>query len=281
MYTNTAYLNNNHFDNADPSNPLTVKSCGNFRLHKRKSFTTYRPGGRRDFQLLYIASGKTHFYFDDKEVIIPAGNVIIYLPNQVQKYIYYASEKPEIFWVHFSGTEAERLLQYYRLTGSSIFFTGTSPEFNRLFLSIIGEMQTSALNYRDACALLLQNILLLTSRLSATDKKQAVFKREIDQAIHYFNNHYKDNISIEEYAEKCHVSLSWFIRSFKSYTGITPMQYILSARMANAQSLLESSEYTISEIASIVGYDNSMYFSRIFRKQTGMSPMEYRKRHTN
>ena len=57
-----------------------------------------------------------------------------------------------------------------------------------------------------------------------------------------------------------------------------PMQYILSIRIANAQNLLETTAYTVSEIAAIVGYDNPLYFSRLFKKQLGMSPTEYRKR---
>ena len=57
---------------------------------------------------------------------------------------------------------------------------------------------------------------------------------------------------------------------------MTPMQYILSIRIANAQNLLETTGYTISEIAAIVGYDNPLYFSRIFKKQKGLSPKEYR-----
>jgi len=55
------------------------------------------------------------------------------------------------------------------------------------------------------------------------------------------------------------------------------MQYILSLRMANAQNLLESTQYNISEIAEAVGYDNSLYFSRLFHKHIGVSPSEYRK----
>ena len=73
------------------------------------------------------------------------------------------------------------------------------------------------------------------------------------------------------------MSISWFIRNFKQYTKTTPMQYIVSLRIANAQMLLETTSYSITEIGNIVGYDNPLYFSRIFRKQKGVSPSEYRK----
>ncbi len=73
------------------------------------------------------------------------------------------------------------------------------------------------------------------------------------------------------------MSTSWFIRNFKLYTGSTPLNYILNIRISNAQSLLENTKYNITEIAAITGYDNPLYFSRLFKKQTGLSPSEYRK----
>ena len=55
-------------------------------------------------------------------------------------------------------------------------------------------------------------------------------------------------------------------------------QYILSLWMVNAQSLLENTDYKIGEIAEIMGYDNQLYFSRVFRKEYGVSPVQYRKK---
>ena len=73
------------------------------------------------------------------------------------------------------------------------------------------------------------------------------------------------------------MSTSWFIRNFKQYTGTSPMQYILAIRIHNAEVLLQNEHYNITEISNIVGYDNPLYFSRIFKKIKGLSPSEYRK----
>mgnify|MGYP004481887437 FL=1 len=54
------------------------------------------------------------------------------------------------------------------------------------------------------------------------------------------------------------------------------MQYIISLRIANAKMLLETTDYSIKEIGCIVGYDNPLYFSRLFSKYTGISPAKYR-----
>ena len=97
-------------------------------------------------------------------------------------------------------------------------------------------------------------------------------------AVTYFNENYNQDISIENYSQTRGMSVSWFIRNFKKYTGMTPMQFIVSLRVNNAQILLEQTNYSIYEIAKIVGYDDQLYFSRLFRKQKGVSPSQYRKR---
>lgn len=65
--------------------------------------------------------------------------------------------------------------------------------------------------------------------------------------------------------------------SFKQYVGLSPARYIQSLRIVNAQRLLERTKYSIGEVSEIVGYDNPLYFSRVFKKETGLSPAQYRK----
>ncbi len=90
---------------------------------------------------------------------------------------------------------------------------------------------------------------------------------KMDTAASYFNENYNRDIKIEEYAASKGMSVSWFIRNFKKSTGTTPMQFITSIRITNAQMLLETTNYAVNEIARIVGYDNPLYFSRLFHKQ--------------
>lgn len=107
--------------------------------------------------------------------------------------------------------------------------------------------------------------------------KNEYLDHEMDNAVTFFSENYNQNISIDDYAASRGMSVSWFIRNFKKYTGSTPMQFIVGIRINNAQMLLETTTYSINEISKIVGYDNQLYFSRLFHKLKGYSPREYRK----
>lgn len=108
--------------------------------------------------------------------------------------------------------------------------------------------------------------------------KNEFLDHQIEAAASYFSAYYNSDINISEYAASNGMSISWFIKNFKKYTGKTLFQYLTALRLTNAQVLLETTTYSINEIASIVGYPNTLYFSRIFNKQKGCSPSEYRSR---
>ena len=72
------------------------------------------------------------------------------------------------------------------------------------------------------------------------------------------------------------MSTSWFNKCFRGVVGISPTKFILHARMRNAQILLETTDETVAKIAHIVGYENPMYFSRVFKNEKGLSPLKYR-----
>lgn len=280
MYTNNAYLNNSTIDIKDKTKPLIVTSCGTYKLYTRPKLPTWRPRGRRDFQLLYVAAGKAHFHFGNEEKIVSAGHMVLYRPKEPQKYEYYGNDETEVYWVHFTGGNVTNLLRSYGLTDDKkVFYCGSDLVYQQLFRAMIYELQMCKDSYQEMLEMYLRQIFIRLQRLFKTALKidNAHVVEVIDKATTFFNEHYNDPISIDEYVRETHVSTSWFIRNFKACTGFTPMQYILSKRIYNAEVLLRDTDYNIAEISRIVGYDNPLYFSRVFRKTKKMSPSEYRK----
>ena len=279
MYINSGYLNNSRTDFKDNSTPLVVGSCGTYRLKTRPKLPTYWQKGRRDYQILYVANGKTHFWFDGKEKIVSAGHMVLYKPEEIQKYVYYLEDNPEVFWIHFTGSDVKNILAYHGISlDEHVFYCGVLPDYKALFRKIIQELQLCRYGYEDYIASLFNDILLLVDRQQHEQKKvTGNVQEQIERAAAYFNENYNTKISIDDYAESLHISTNWFIHNFKQYAGMSPAQYILSLRMVNAQSLLERTTYNIKEISEIVGYENPLYFSRVFKKEIGKSPAQYRK----
>ena len=279
MYINAGYLNNSRTDFKDNSTPLVVGSCGTYRLKTRPKLPTYWQKGRRDYQILYVANGKTHFWFDDREEIVSAGHMVLYKPEEIQKYVYYLEDNPEVFWIHFTGRDVKNILAYHGISlDEHVFYCGVLPDYKALFRKIIQELQLCRYGYEDYIASLFNDILLLVNRQQHEQKKTTGnVQEQIERAAAYFNENYNTKISIDDYAESLHISTNWFIHNFKQYAGMSPAQYILSLRMVNAQSLLERTTYNIKEISEIVGYENPLYFSRVFKKEIGKSPAQYRK----
>ncbi|MCI7691358.1 MAG: AraC family transcriptional regulator [Oscillospiraceae bacterium] len=282
MFVNAAYLNNSTLAIEDESKPLIVTSCGNYKVKNRAEVRTSRPKGRKDYQLLYIAAGQGHFFVNGQERVVSAGNIIVYLPGQPQEYVYFKDDKTDVYWVHFTGNDVERIIDYYNIRLSeNIIYIGTSPDYQWLFGQIIQEMQLCRPRFEELISLLLRNIFILISRnLIGANRADNSLENEVELAMHYFRENYRSEVNVEDYALSRGMSASNFYRVFKQISGSTPLQFILKLRLSNAQNLLENSNLTIAEIASAVGYENPLYFSRLFHKHIGVSPFEYRKMRT-
>lgn len=284
MYINSGYLNQSRIAFIDKSRPLVVGSCGTYRLSSKYKLPTWWRGGRIDWQLLYVASGKAHFYIQGQEVIVTAGNMVLYQPKQEMRYVYFGKDRPEVYWVHFTGGQVRSMLKKYEIPmDANVFYAGSSPTYAYLFKEMILELQTCRVGYESLLSMYLEQIFVLIqrSRLDQTPVVSSHLQEEMGIARRYFQEHYNEDINIEEYALSRNMSVSYFLKKFKEVTTKSPMQYILAIRISNAVSLLESTDYNVTEISTIIGYDNPLYFSRVFKKQKGVSPSDYRKQLTS
>ena len=280
LYVNSGYLFNSRVPFREKKLPLRILSAGTYKLYSVPRLPTLRPRGRVDWQIIYIAAGKGHFILDGKEVIVPAGSMVLFQPKQVQDYFYFGKDKTQVWFVHFTGREVRNTLRHYEIpTDGYILHTGISREYEDLFRRMRDELVRCSWGYEEMLTYLFRELLMTMHRRMTENapRVSGFIQDEIDRARLFFDEHYNEEISIEQYAVSRNMSTSWFNRSFRSAVGTSPMQYILDVRIRNAQTLLETTDYSVTSIAALVGYENPMYFSRLFRKAKGLSPSKYRK----
>lgn len=98
----------------------------------------------------------------------------------------------------------------------------------------------------------------------------------VGEALSYLENNFHNQIDLDELARISNMSRRSFLRVFRSATGISPLAWVLERRITRARNLLRQTDRRITEIAFEVGFNDSNYFTRRFRKSTGMSPRQYR-----
>ena len=104
-------------------------------------------------------------------------------------------------------------------------------------------------------------------------------RKKIINSVKYVNEHFSHDLSLPFLAEQCGITEEYYCRLFKEYTGATPTAYINSLRIAHACDLIKSDKSeSLSTICEKCGYRSLTYFSRVFKKEIGMTPGEFRKK---
>ncbi len=99
----------------------------------------------------------------------------------------------------------------------------------------------------------------------------------IKQVISYISNHLSTPLSLEEVASDFHVNSAHLSRKFKQETGFTFTVYVNNKRIEYAKLLFHEGKTSITNVASLAGFNSSSYFSKVFKKETGQSPKDYMK----
>lgn len=103
----------------------------------------------------------------------------------------------------------------------------------------------------------------------------------IGELLSYIERKYAENLSLEDLAKKANMSPRTLIRTFQKAFRMTPVEYLIRHRISKAANLFREEKFTVGEVSDMTGFSDSNYFSRQFKKRTGFSPRDYKKRYFN
>lgn len=252
----------------DDSVPLLINCCGK-QVFQTQDYFLKRENGRLDYQIIYIYKGCGHFYLNEKWITLAAGSIVLFRPSEPQFYSYYAEEKPEIYWIHFTGNDCEEILRKYSIENCYI---GENSSVKLLFQYIITELQLKKIHYED---IILSNFYILLSTIHRSlcqSLRHSENDFSIDRLICEINSKYMENWTVSSMADFCKLSESYFSHAFKQRMGIPPMQFLNHLRIEKAKEFLTANSMSVATVARLVGYEDPLYFSRVFRKSTGIAP---------
>ena len=227
--------------------------------------------------VIYCVDGRASVNLGAQRASIHAGD-LLYLPaGQPHSYEADPHQPWSLFWMHLGGAEA--VLQLGQLFGhQSLLHPGLHErlisDFRALLDSTRGSHQLAAyLHAANLCRALLSYTALLLSQ-----PPEARSGLDIEALHLHMQSRINERLSLEDMAALAgQTSRYQFIRHYRAHTGQTPVKAFLHMKVARACYLLETSRLPVTDIAQQLGFDDPYYFSRLFRKATGVSPARYRK----
>ncbi|MDF2927706.1 MAG: AraC family transcriptional regulator [Paenibacillaceae bacterium] len=214
--------------------------------------------------------GQAEFRFNETErYVLQPGKVLL---GGVGKRLEIRTEEDgfEYGLVHYLPVMTDQF-DARRLTGISLLHVELDPELQMLLDQLLraaaspdsmGLLEKKSLFYR-----LVSKVMESERHYQNKDSYSLV-----DDAISYIQSHYAQPLTLSHLAERYQMKAKYFSYLFHKYTGIGPIDYLIRYRMNRAHELLLTGQYSVSAVARSVGYPDSYYFSRLFKKYAGFPP---------
>lgn len=281
--------------------PLPHLICGGLSMF-RKGDIHERRIMQNAFDLIFVRSGKLYMDENNQKYVLEPGDYLILPPNNIHKGYKACDEETMFSWLHFyteghyaysnaAATSKLDKLNKYKYYKKDEFIISVSqhgtinPEdfsaLERYMESIsqvkIDKFQREKLFYHSIVSELEGQIyfLKILSLLSSmgSDKK----KDFVSDIYDYLVLNYQQSITLENISQIFSFHPAHIIRSVKGRYGMSPLQLLLEIRINAAKQLLTDSDKTIHQIGEDVGFGDSSYFTKQFKKRIGVTPLEYRK----
>lgn len=277
-------MDNNYSFSIFPNESFVDLSIFQYGWEACKPMHSFGPAVRNHYLFHLILSGKGVLRSEgengeDREYELSAGNGFLICPGQINTYWADGMQPWTYAWVEFDGLQAEKRLEQAGLDRQHPIYRGRSAALHQ---SVQQEMEIIGRS-KDATALyLLGHLYLMLDALTKASATRREMRNQsqksfyVQEALNFIAQNYHGDIDVQQIAAACNLNRTYFGRLFRQVMGSTPQEYLIRFRLAKSMELMRTSDYSIAQIAAMVGYPNPLHFSKVFKKEMGVSPRTWR-----
>ncbi len=224
---------------------------------------------RPSYGLAFNVDGEKKYIFDNDTALTVGKNDIIFLPKN-SNYVVENITLGDCYAINF-------LLEREIAGTPFVHHVKNAAKLYELFVSAEKAFRSKQAGYKLKCMSNLYSIIYETVYERSLSYQPASKEAMILPAVEYIHNNYTESdIAIEFLSSLCGIKESYFRRIFLNQYGISPVRYINQLRLQHAKEFLLQTEYKLNDVADFSGFNNLCYFCRLFKKETGLTPTEYR-----
>ena len=263
------------------SNDIKVLYKKYTEAHQMNTFHSHNT-----YEIYYLYSGTRRYIINNKIYDLKSGDIALidkFNPHLTKKLHEDAHERFVLYLddetINLLGENSEKFIDMIENRLISIPET-KRQRVNRLFSDMYKVSRDENIFSNQLLRNYTYELLALIYNIIYNQEYEDVMEfygKDIDSAITYIFNNYKEKITLEQVADIVNMNPSYFSRYFKKVTGTGFSKYLTAIRIKEASSLLENTDMNISEIAENSGFDTLQHFCNTFKKIKGISANEYRK----
>ncbi len=270
-------MKNSRYSFKDTLKENTGLSVYNTGYETCDSNYVWGPALRDHYLIHFISSGKGVYRHEDKSYTLYEGDLFLITPDTLVSYRADKDNPWEYYWVGFNGTDARRLVNMIGFSADNPVLHSTDSQKTKQLLLAIAEASGSSAADDTQMVGCLYHFLAHLIRLNSHHSDGNPHQEYVANALRFIQYNYANDIGITDIAHYVGISRSQLYRAFLEHFGIAPHTYLQRYRINEACSLLRNQNYFIAEVANSVGFNDPLYFSRVFKSIKGCSPSAYQR----